>query len=255
MKAIIQLSLFLLLFTSCGVNRVYTTASYGSLKSYTEKQHYVDKKTTETYVSGDLSFGRHMQESGAFDDSKTIASLNLHRNTTGRFYNYYYGFGAAMGTYKFEKGYKELIDGNDKHGFYNINLKTGINYTYSRPKVDYRFIGLELAYTNEFGDYQKKLSDLSKEVDDDLIVVNQKSMFSYHFYSEYAFKLTTEKAITFGFFAGGLIGLKETDMYSGETAYNGFSFGLRLDKYSVHLIHESGQQDIRSTKFGLTYQL
>ncbi|MEL0457530.1 hypothetical protein WJN01_14920 [Flavobacteriaceae bacterium SZ-1-7] len=98
MKTLLQL-LILLLLTSCGSHRVYTTALYGSLKSYTEKQHYVDKKTTETYVSGDLSFGKHMQESGDFDDTKTIGSLNVHRNTTGEFYNYYYGLGASMGTY------------------------------------------------------------------------------------------------------------------------------------------------------------
>ncbi|WP_370476997.1 hypothetical protein [Tamlana flava] len=68
MKTILQL-LILLLLTSCVSHRVYATPSYGSLY-YAEKKHYGDKKTTETYVSGDLSFGRHMQDAEAFDDAK-----------------------------------------------------------------------------------------------------------------------------------------------------------------------------------------
>ncbi|MFL1013026.1 hypothetical protein [Flavisericum labens] len=254
MKTIIQIISTLLLM-SCGTERVYTTASYGALKSYTEKQHYVDKKTSETYVSGNLSFGRHMQDARAFDDTKTIASLNIHRNTTGRFYNCYYGLGASMGSYKFVEGYDGLVSDGEKKSFYNIYSKTGANYTYTRPKIDYRFIGLELAYNNEFGDYQKKITDLLKENDPDLIVVNQKSMFTYHLYSEYAFKQSSEKAITVGFYVGGLIGIEETDIFDGDTSFSGLTIGLRLKKYAISFIHETGQNEIRSAKIGLAYQL
>jgi len=254
MKTILQIMSTLLLLTSCGSNRVYTTASYGSLKTYTEKQHYTDKKTTETYVSGNISFGRHMQDGGTFDDTKTIASFNVHRATTGSFYNYYYGLGASFGTYRFKEGYDSLIEKNEKKNFYNINLRTGVNYTYTRPKIDYRFIGLELAYNNEFGDYQKKLSNLAKANDSGLIIVNQKSMFMYNIYSEYAFKFSDEKALTLGFYLGGLIGIENTDMFDGETGYSGYTMGLRLKKYTVSFIYESGQNEIRSSKFGLTYQ-
>lgn len=255
MKTIIQILTMTLLLTSCGANRVYTTATYGSIKSYTEKQHYTDKKTSETYVSGDLSFGSHMQEDGAFDDTKTIASFNVHRNTTGSFYNYYYGLGASIGTYRFKEAYLDLIGKDEKKSFYTINLKTGVNYTYTRPKIDYRFIGLELAYNNEFGDYQKKLSNLEKVNDPNLIIVNQKSMFTYQLYSEYAFKFSTEKALTFGFYVGGLIGIEETDMFDGDTSFSGYTMGLRLKNYTISFIYESGQNEIQSSKIGLTYKL
>jgi len=131
MKLIIKLSFFLLLISlvSCGPHRVYTTGSYGSLKTYTEKQHYVDKKTTQTYMSADVSFGTHMQNDEAFNDTKTIVSINAHQNTTGRFYNYYYGLGASLGSYKFKEGYSDLIDRGEKKSFYSINLKTGANIT------------------------------------------------------------------------------------------------------------------------------
>ncbi|WP_242202288.1 hypothetical protein [Aestuariivivens insulae] len=242
---------------SCGSHRVYTSGSYGSLKSYTEKQHYVDKKTSKTYVSGDVSFGRHMQDGGSFDDTKTIASLNVHRNITGRSYNYYYGLGGGIGSYHFKEGYNDIVDQNEKLNFYNINLKAGINYALTTTKIDYRFIGLELLYTNEFGAYQDKLEALSKLMDEDLIIVNQKSIFTYNFYSEYVFKFSTEEALSLGFYIGGLFNKMNNDdyEYGYDTEFNGFTVGLRLKKYTLHFIHETGQNDIRSTKLGLTYNL
>ena len=80
-------------------------------------------------------------------------------------------------------------------------------------------------------------------------------MFMFHLYSEYAFKFSINKALTIGGYVGGLIGLKETNMYDGETTFRGYSVGLRMKKYAVHFIHETGQNKIRSAKFGVTYQL
>lgn len=245
----------ILIFTSCSPTRVYTTGSYGSVKSYTEKQHYVDAKTTDTYISGDVSFGRHPQEAESFNDTKTITAINIHRNTTGRHYNFYYGLRAAFGTYKFKEEYQDFIDKGEKSKFFTVNLKSGINYTYTRPKVDWRFIGLEFAYLNESGGYQDKLSELSSVIDNDLIVANQKSMFTYQFYSEYVFKMSNNEAITLGFYAGDLLNFNDTEMYDGPTGFSGFTLGLRLKKYTLSAIFETGQGDINSTKLGLTYRL
>lgn len=256
MKTVCKIILLLIFIslTSCGSNRVYTTGSYASLKTYTEKQHYVDDKTTETYLTGDISFGKHMQEGGLFDDTKIIASLSVHQTTTGRLYNYYYGLGASMGTYKFKQGYLDLIQSGEKQNFYNIFLKSGANITYSRPKIDYRFIGLEFAYLNEFGPYQDKLKELLKIDESDLIIVNQNSLFTYHIYSEYAFKISKNEAFTLGFYFGDIMNL-EGEENDRQANYSGFTLGLRIKDYTVHLMFESGQNEIRSGKFGLTYRL
>lgn len=250
---------------SCAPTRVYTTGSYGSIKSYTEKQHYVNAKSTATYISGDVSFGRHPQDAESFNDTKTITAINIHRNTTGRCYNFYYGLGAAFGSYKFKEGYQDFIDKGEKSKFYTVNLKSGINYTYTRPKVDWRFIGVEFAYLNESGAYQDKLSELSSVIDSDLIVVNLKSMFTYQLYSEYVFKISNKEAITLGFYVGDLINRKDAkkalmdyndaEIYDTTTGFNGFAFGVRFNKYSLSAIFETGQGDIKSTKIGLTYKL
>ncbi|BAO76212.1 hypothetical protein [Winogradskyella sp. PG-2] len=44
--------------TSCG-KRVYTSGTYGSIKSYTAKPEYRDENKKATYVSLDASFGSH----------------------------------------------------------------------------------------------------------------------------------------------------------------------------------------------------
>ena len=250
----IQALISLLILSSCGSHRVYTTGSYGSIKTYTEKQHYVEAKTTETYISGDFSIGKHMQDGDLFDDEKIIASLGLHQNTTGKFYNYYYGFGGSLGSYKFKQGFKDLIQYGEKHSFYNIFLKTGANITYSRPKTDYRFIGLEFSYLNEFGPYQDKLKDLIEKNDNDLIIVNQNSLFSYHIYSEYVLKIKDTEAFTFGFYFGDIMNLKDNSERD-KVNYSGCSFGYRIKDYTIYLMFESGQNKIRSGKFGLTYRL
>ena len=250
----IQTLIALLFFSYCGANRIYTIGSYGSLKSYTEKQHYEDKKTTETYLSGDLSIGKQLQEGGLYDDIKTILSINAHQNTTGRFYNYYYGLGASRGTYTFKQSFQDLIQSREKQNFYNIFLKAGGNITYSRPKIDYRFIGLEFGYLYEYGPYQNKLDKLKKADYNTLKVVNQKFLLSYHFYSEYAFKISKEEALTFGFYLGDILNLRDYDKYD-KFNNSGYSFGFRFKDYTAHLMFESGNNGIRSGKFGLTYRL
>lgn len=262
MKALLYLLLVLFLH-SCGIKRVYTTGSYGSLKSYTEKQHFIDKKTTATYVAGDVSFGKHEQEAGNFNDTKTIVAINVHRTATGRFYNYYYGLGGTYGTYNFKEGYDDLIVKDEKRNFYTINMKSGVNYTYTRPKVDWRFIGLELAYLNEFGPYQNKLSELESSTSNgvDIIIINPKAMFIFNLYSEYVFKFSNEEAFTVGFYTGDLLNKKKTENYGDRTSFNdktgfrGITLGLRLKKYAINAIFETGEGAIKSSKIGLTYKL
>ena len=66
MKAqIIYITIISLLFSSCGVNRLYTPGSYGSggIKSYTVRPIYKDTIVSETYISGNISRGvvRHIK--------------------------------------------------------------------------------------------------------------------------------------------------------------------------------------------------
>ena len=107
MKTILKLSLaaLLLFVCSCGSRRIYTSGSYAAIKSYTAKPLYKGEKETVTYVSGDIAFGSHKQDGGTFNDTKSLFSGRIHRSTSGKFYNYYYGAGLSAGSYKFKKGF------------------------------------------------------------------------------------------------------------------------------------------------------
>ena len=91
----------LVFFISCGVNKVYTSASYGSLKSYTEKPIYNGKKETSTYVSGSFSNLNHPQDNES-GDKVTMGNFLIYRTTTNKRLNYYYGLGGSFGTYQFK---------------------------------------------------------------------------------------------------------------------------------------------------------
>ena len=80
-------------------------------------------------------------------------------------------------------------------------------------------------------------------------------MFIYQLYSEYVFKISDNEAFTFGFYFGDLLNYKNNELYAGATGFSGVTIGLRLKKYTLSTIFETGQGDIRSTKIGLTYQL
>lgn len=244
-----------LLCYSCGVDRVYTSGTYGSLKSYTAKPVYNGEKTSKYYVSGDLSFGKHEQDGGDFKDSKTIVTVNAHKAITRKNFNLHYGVGGSYGNYKFHESYEGAVSENEKQHFYSANFKTGINYTMSRPKIDFRFIGLELTYNYEFGPYQDKLSELRSVLNgDNVVIVNEKSMFSYNLYSEYVFKLDDKSSFNLGFY-GGYIFVDSELVSSGDATFSGLTIGLNVDRYTFSMIFESGYGGVKSSKFGLAYRL
>ncbi|GEM_PF-2543610 len=241
---------------SCGVQpRIYTSGSYGTIKSYKEKPHYNGKKESAVYVSGDFASGKHTQFTGITDDKKTITSFSAHRSVTNNNYNLYYGLGGSFGKYTFTDAYEDNIVHNDSKNFYSLNVNTGLNYTMSRRIIDYRFIGIELGYNHEFGPYQNKLDELKDLNDSGLIIVNQKSLFSYNFYSEYVFKLSKDNALSVGFYIGDLINNSNYDNKENRGGFNGLTFSLRLNRYIISAVTQRGDGGIKSTKVGLTYKL
>ena len=257
MKNLIKLLVIghLILLCSCGVDRIYTSGTYGSIKSYTEKPQFNGKKSSATYISGDISNGKHAQEGNSFKDTKVLVSLNAHKSVTRKNYNLYYGIGATYGNYKFKEGFEDVIATGEKKSFYSINFKTGINYTMSRRIIDYRFIGLELAYNYEFGPYQDKLTQLKSLNNSALVIINKNPLFSYNLYSEYVFKIKDKNNLSIGFYVGDLLSDIEENSENWRATFSGITLSFRHDKYIFSMVTQTGEAEIRSTKFGLTYQL
>jgi hypothetical protein len=239
---------------------VYTSGSYGDLKSHTAKPEYQGKKEKALYVSAAYATGKHGQldNSDEFADKKAIFSASLHKSVTGKYYNYYYGIGGAFGNYTFTQGLGESIQDNEQKNFFNVNSKAGINYTWTRQKFDFRFIGLEVGYHYEFGSYQDKLKTLAEEYKDNsrILIFQEASMFSWNLYSEVVYKINKNNALEFGLFAGAIF-LSPEQSVNRESSFAGYTLAYRYKKFTASLIGSAANaaDNIEGIRYGLTYRL
>lgn len=253
-----KLSVLLLVFvgvfmlTSCG-KRVYTSGTYGSIKSYTTKPEYRGESKKGTYISTDLSRGEQ-DVTNSITDKKTLLSIRAHRSITRKYFNFHYGLGGTFGKYKFGGPITDGVNIGSK-AFYSLNSKTGINFNLPTRKMDWRIIGVEFIYNYEFGPYQDTLEDVKNDTEDpELLIVNKKSIFSYNLTSEAVFKLNNSNALSLGIYVGDI--LNKTGNLKGEDAnFFGVFMSFKFKKITLSLVNESAQESIRSSKFGLTYQL
>lgn len=259
--------LLLIFFTSCGPSRVfrpYTNGGYGNIKSYVSKPEYLTENTSATYITGEVGLGELQYRTSG--DKKTAASLQFHRAHTGKHYNFHYGAGGTYGSYKFNTSLLDAAPAGQRKEFYGLNVKTGINYLKSIPKVDFRILGVELNYRREFGPYQ----DLLQEVDSDnftesdylqwgyepVIVPNQ-SLFSIDLNTEIIFKIKEEKTWGIGFY-GGKMFYDDTDADTLGDFFGGGFLSYRYRRFIFSFIREfTNGEDLKvnSGKFGLTYRL
>jgi hypothetical protein len=149
------------LLSSCYVHKGPVTslngpAFYNNDISYQPKPISADSIHHATYLSATIIQG----EAANASDDITAGQLNIGMAYTLKHFNIAYGaFGAAgsfhNGTvpdtqaYFFKNKFARLVGG-----------RASVNYYFTSGRVDIRVIGLELAYSHEFGDY----ADFRKEV-------------------------------------------------------------------------------------------
>lgn len=254
MKKISLFVLSILALHSCGVNRVYTPANYAASKKYVAKPLYNNENATANYISLSISKGEHpyLEQKS---DTKLISSLNFHHSKTYKKYNYYLGLGLNYGSYNFKNSLENIILENETKNFYIINPKIGFSFKKSYSKIEYHFIGLELNYNYENGAYHKKLADINTS--SSIRVVNEKSLFSFNFFTEILYKLNTNNTLGIGLFGGDIIGLDEKK-YNIEdndgTSFGGLTLSYRFKKYTLAFVTESGARNIQSINYSFTYQ-
>nr|WP_321231884.1 hypothetical protein [uncultured Psychroserpens sp.] len=240
------------MLTSCG-KRVYTSGTYGSIKSYTVKPEYRGENKKGTYISADFSKGEQ-DVTNSITDKKTFLSIRAHRSITRKYFNFYYGLGGTLGNYKFGGPITDGVNVGSK-AFYSLNSKTGINLNLPTKKMDWRILGVELIYNYEFGPYQNTLEDVKNSTEDsELLIFNKKSILSYNLTTEAVFKLNSGNALSLGIYVGDI--LNKTGNLKGEDSnFLGVFISFKFKKITLSLVSESAQESIGSSKFGLTYQL
>lgn len=236
----------------------YHSSSLGALKTYTTKPAYKGKKEKALYVSANFSDGMQSQNKSNSKDVKKAGIISIHRSITDEYYNLHYGIGATYGEYEFGNSLGNFVTNKEKKDYYAINLKTGINFKKSIKKVDFRIIGLELAYNYENGSYYKKISELpTGDIDPgyyNIKVKKPKSIFAYNFNTEVVFKFNTENNFGMGIFLG------QTILSSDSFDFSGFTVSYNYKKVTASFVYEklnslSDKTDIKNIKYGLTYEL
>ena len=136
-----------ILLSSC--SRVYTPALFHQDIAYMPKPASFDEKKTANY----LSAGLNMHTNSSYNDVLVSGQLNLSRAHTFDNFNVAYG---AFGTFG---DYQNGSDDQSKPNYFRdkffgaVGGRFSANAFVNSDNVDFRFIGVEAAYSHEFGDY------------------------------------------------------------------------------------------------------
>ena len=138
------------LFTaSC--TRVYSPAMYHQDIAYMPKPASFDKEKQATYVSA----GLNTYTNSSFNDAVVSGQLNLSQGYVFNNFNFAYGGFAAFGDY--QNGSSDNTQPNyfkDKF-FGTVGGRASINAFVHNDRADFRFVGVEAAFTHEYGDYAR----------------------------------------------------------------------------------------------------
>ncbi|WP_184546433.1 hypothetical protein [Mucilaginibacter sp. FT3.2] len=147
-KFYLPVMLLALVISSCS-DHVYAPALRLADIAYMPKPLATDSAKAANYVSG--GFG--IAKSAHYNDVLTSGQLNLSRANTFNHINLAYGVFGVAGNYH----NNELAPG-DRYYFNNkffgvAGGRLSANYFIHRGSFDFRIIGFEAAYSNEFGNY------------------------------------------------------------------------------------------------------
>ena len=257
MLFVVALSLCTLFLTSCGVSRVYPSASYTAIHDYVPKPEYRGTPDKGFYLSGNVSTGSNQHFDGSGKDSRFMASFNATKSYTGKYFNAYYGAGLGVGTYTFKPGLDSIIMPNERKTFYTISGRGGINFTLAGDRWDFRLVGFNLKYVYEFGPYQDKLADIANALPSNtsVLVINERSMISPYFNSEALYKIDEHNVFGLEFFYGSVL-INNSKRLSGRgTGFGGLNVTYRNKNLTFNVGHETGKGNLSSTRFGIAYKL
>jgi hypothetical protein len=146
-KLLLTLSGIAILFSSC--SNVYTPALYHQDIAYQPKPTSFDTAKSLTYVSAGLggNFNTNL------NDLLISAQLNLSRGHVFDNFNVAYGGFAVFGDYQNGSSDKTKPNYFSDKFFGAVGGRFSVNAFVKSGKVDFRFIGVEAAYSHEFGGY------------------------------------------------------------------------------------------------------
>jgi hypothetical protein len=135
------------LLSSC--TRVYSPALYHQDIVYQPKPTSFDKEKAASYISA----GSNIYTNSSLNDVIVSGQLNLSQGYVFDNFNVAYGAFGALGDYQNgSSDTKAAAYFKDKF-FGAVGGRASVNAFVHSDRVDFRFIGMEAAFSHEFGDY------------------------------------------------------------------------------------------------------
>jgi hypothetical protein len=153
LKLLLFLSGILLITSSC--SHLYGPALYHQDIAYQPKPTSFDTAKTVTYVSA----GLNNYSSVNYSDFLTSGQLNLSVGHKFDNFNIAYGAFGVLGSYQYSGSTSNKDYFTDKY-FGAIGGRFSANAFVTSGNADFRFIGVEMAYSHEFGDYANYRQEL-----------------------------------------------------------------------------------------------
>ena len=153
--------LFILLASSCSTPEALVKRYKPSMISigltYMPKPSSFDSSATANYISGGFMQGIQASEGGTnpADDLINLGQLSFSRGHRFKNINYAYGADVFAGAYQ-----NKSVESDDQNYFKSksvqgFELKGSVNFFKTYKTFDLRLIGLDLAYSKEYGDFAK----------------------------------------------------------------------------------------------------
>jgi hypothetical protein len=155
-KIFTALSCLLLLLSAC--SHVYSPAMYHQDIAYQPKPTSFDKENSASYVS--LGLGGYTNTN--LNDGVVAGQFNISQGYVFDNFNVAYGGFGSVGDYQSGSTDTKSASYFSDRYFGALGARASINAFVHSDRADIRFIGMEMAYSHEFGDYASLRQNLQK---------------------------------------------------------------------------------------------
>lgn len=214
-----------LLFTSC--SHIYEPALFHQDIVYQPKPTSFDTAKAANYISG----GFNWNSNSNFNDFLVSGQLNLSRAYVFNNFNLSYGAFGTFGQYQSDQSNKNAANYFTYKYFEALGGRFSANAFVTSGRADIRFIGVEIAYSHEYGTYAAYRRYLNAE--SGYLVDPRTDLLTMGLTSEIIFHNVNNKGFQNGIrlFLGGTFGYNNA--YSSPDVSPNIFGGITTDNFNI----------------------
>jgi hypothetical protein len=203
-------------FFLASCSHVYVPALYHQDIAYQPKPASFDTAKAATYISG----GLNMYTNSNYNDFLVSGQFNLSRGYVFNNFNLAYGAFGVFGDYQNSAISRDEANYFSDKSFGAVGGRFSMNAFVNSGRADFRFIGVEMAYSHEFGQYTSFRQNVNRQTG--YFVDPRTDLFSIGLTTEVIFHNRNDSDFQNGIrgFLGTTLGHNELDdtFYTDQTA-------------------------------------